>query len=312
MLKKWMKNMNSSYLIVEDAKAATLQDGGRFGYEKFGITINGATDMYAYMISNKILNNFPSTPSIEIMFFDFSIKSEVDIPFCVTGPPAEVLIDNNPVNQWEAHILPGGSTLSVKNIKKGLKTYLSFHGGIESPKVLGSVALDSVAGFGEKLRNGQKIKIETDTKFIRKNDFQFKNFEIPTYGSPWDIRVTNGPDTPQFQEELKNFLGSEYKISPQSNQVGIRLDGPSVAKSNFKEVLSRGVAIGAVQVVPSGQPIILHRGRTLTAGYPVIGTIVSSDLGLIGQARPGDEVRFSYITIKEAEELYKKRFNKLY
>ncbi|WP_077618289.1 biotin-dependent carboxyltransferase family protein [Bacillus sinesaloumensis] len=299
--------MNNAHLIIEDVKIATVQDAGRFGYEKFGVTINGATDMYAYMVGNKLLGNDLYEPSIEVMIFDFSITSEVDVLFCVTGCPADVIIDGSLVNQWEVQKLPAGSTLSIKNMKKGLKNYIAFAGGLDAPKILESVSLDTVTKFGKPLHNNQKIKLKKASVSLNETNADLKNFEIPKYGAPWNIHVSDGPDTHIFENELNTFFTSKYRVSPQSNHIGVRLDGPPIAHPTFKEVLSRGVAIGAVQVVPSGQPIILHRGRTLTAGYPVVGTVASTDLGLVGQARPGDEINFTYISVEEAERMYKKQ-----
>lgn len=300
--------MNKSHLFIEDTKIATIQDEGRFGYEKFGVTINGATDMYAYMVGNKLLNNDLTEPSIEIMIFDFSIRSEIDVPFCVTGCPADVMIDGNSVDQWSVENLPAGSTLSVKNISKGLKTYIAFGGGLDVPEILGSASLDTVAKFGEPLRKGQELKLKNENVSLSETNSHLKNFEIPSYGAPWNIHVSDGPDTQRFEKELKVFFTSKYRVSPESNNVGVRLNGPPVSNPEFEEVLSRGVAIGAIQVIPNGQPIILHRGRTLTAGYPVIGAVATCDLGLVGQARPGDEINFSYIPVDEAEKLYQKKF----
>ncbi|MCG5103225.1 biotin-dependent carboxyltransferase family protein [Oceanobacillus alkalisoli] len=300
--------MNNSHLITEDVKIATIQDAGRFGYEKFGVTINGATDTYAYMVGNKLLGNNLSEPSIEVMIFDFSIRSEVDVLFCVTGCPADVIIDGRLVNQWEVQKLPAGGTLSIKNMRKGLKNYIAFAGGLDEPKILGSVSLDTVTKFGEPLHNNQKIKLKNTNVSLNETNADLRDFEIPRYGAPWNIHVSDGPDTNKFESELKTFFTSKYQVSPQSNHIGVRLDGPPIAHSTFKEVLSRGVAIGAVQVVPSGQPIILHRGRTLTAGYPVVGTVASSDLGLVGQAKPGDEIKFTYVSVEKAESIYKKQF----
>src|SRR5690606_3049013 len=96
-------------------------------------------------------------------------------------------------------------------------------------------------------------------------------------------------------------------VSPDSNHIGIRLNGPALTNYSPKHVLSRGIGIGAIEIIPSGQPIVLHRGRGVTAGYPIIGVVTTVDLSMLGQVRPGDTVKFIYITIEEAIQLHREQ-----
>lgn len=296
-----------NHLIVEECKIATIQDVGRYGYEQYGVSINGALDMYAYQTGNKILGNSLTESSIEIMVFDFSIKTLVDTCICVTGAPADVFIDNKQIKQWSSYTLKANNTLYVKNIRRGLRTYIAFGGGLNITKTLGSSSLDLVTKIGEVLSTGQKLKLKSPKLKNYEKKF-YTDLKIPNYGSPWKIRVTDGPDIDKFLNQSETFLSSSYQVTSEANNVGIRLEGPKIQNEKSKEVLSQGVAIGAIQIVPDGQPIILHRGRTLTAGYPVIYTVASVDLDLVGQARPGDKLDFTHVTIDEAEKLYIEKF----
>src|SRR5699024_8056296 len=245
--KEWMLiHMHNHHLVVEDCKIAVIQDIARYGFEQYGVTINGAMDMYAYMFGNKILQNSINEPSIEIMIFNFSMQTSIEIAICITGAPADVFIDNKQVGMWKEQIIPAGSKLHIKNINRGLRTYIAFKGGLDIPTTLGSASLDLVTKFGESINKGQKLMFKNpSTK--NKEDNVLKTLKKPDYGSPWNIRITSGPDFKHFKKRAKLFLNSTYEISSETNHIGIRLNGPPIINDDFQEVLSRGVAIGAVQ-----------------------------------------------------------------
>ncbi|WP_100488528.1 biotin-dependent carboxyltransferase family protein [Sporolactobacillus pectinivorans] len=299
------------YLTVESAKIAAIQDSGRLGYEHYGICDNGAVDMYAYLAGNALVGNATAQPAIEITAFDFDMTSTIDIPICITGAPADLKINSDPVQPWSTLLLPAGKVLSVSHIRKGLRVYIAIGGGIDAPKVLGSCALDTIINLGKRLVSGQKLRLKNEDA-AKSIQCRIANPEvIPHYGSPWNIRVCDGPDIEIFKDSFTGFYEATYKISPVSNHIGIRLSGPPVKKFYPKEILSRGVGIGSIEVFPTGQAVVLHRGRTVTAGYPIIGVVPLIDLDMIGQARPGDEVHFSHLSIKEAKKLYYDRFSRL-
>jgi biotin-dependent carboxylase-like uncharacterized protein len=299
------------YLTIESAKIAAIQDSGRWGYEHYGICVNGAVDTYAYLVGNDLVGNTSPQPSIEITAFDFSMSSTVDIAICITGAPAELTIDSEPIEAWKTVLLPAGKVLSIKKIQKGLRTYIAVDGGIDAPQTLGSASLDTIVHLGQRLATGQTLKLK---KSQTDKELQYRELnrkDIPEYGSPWTIRVCDGPDKENFKNCIDQFYDATYKISPISNHIGIRLNGPALTDFYPREVLSRGVGIGSIEIFPTGQAVILHKGRTVTAGYPIISVVSSIDLGMIGQARPGDTVKFSRISVEEAEKLYKDQFGKL-
>lgn len=299
------------YLNIESAKIAAIQDSGRWGYEHYGICVNGAVDMYAYLMGNDLVGNVTAQPSIEITAFDFSMSSTDDTLICITGAPADITIDSNPIEAWKTVLLPAGKVLSIKKIRKGLRTYIAVGGGIDAPQVLGSCALDTIVNLGQQLRSGQQLKLKDPMQSQKYSYREASPVDIPAYGSPWNIRVCDGPDMDIFENNLEQFFQSTYTVSPVSNHIGIRLNGPALTGFYPTEVLSRGVGIGSIEIFPTGQAVVLHKGRTVTAGYPIIGVISSVDLGMMGQARPGDEIVFSRISIEEAEKLYRDQFSKL-
>lgn len=295
------------FLTIHSAKLAAIQDLGRFGYEHIGVGVNGALDTYAYVIGNKLVGNTSLQPSIEITAFDFSMSSSVDVMICITGAVADIAIDSVPVPMWETVVLPAGRRLTVSKIRKGLRVYIAVAGGIKATQILGSCTPDPQAGLGDYIKPGQIIPLETDVTDVQYVHRSLPRKSIPFYGSPWPIRICEGPDTAIFTEEWERFLNAAYVVSPDSNHIGIRLNGPALTNYSPKHVLSRGIGIGAIEIIPSGQPIVLHRGRGVTAGYPIIGVVTTVDLSMLGQVRPGDTVKFIYITIEEAIQLHREQ-----
>lgn len=297
------------HLIIDSAKIVGIQDQGRFGYEHYGVGVNGAIDSYAHMMGNVLVGNARFEPSIEITAFNFSMRSTTDIDICVTGAPADVLIGGEPVDTWSTVVLPADQPLTVQNIRQGLRVYIAVRGGMETDVVLGSCTPDSIAKIGSRVSGGQRIPLKQPTGSLNSRATSVASKDIPRYGSTWQIGVCPGPDTETiFKDYFNFFLDQVYTVSPDSNHVGIRLKGTPMEGHRPTEVLSRGAGIGGVEILPTGQPIVLHRGRGVTAGYPIIAVVSSADLGMIGQARPGDAIRFHLVSKKEAIRLYRSQY----
>lgn len=288
------------YLIVESAALASVQDLGRPGYLSYGISSNGAMDTYAYLLGNELVGNVSPQPSIEVTAFDFAMSSTVDIQICVTGAPADLAIDNLPIAAGKNTVLPAGKVLSIGGIRQGLRVYIAIGGGIEVPSVLGSCSMDTIGMIGTRLHSGQKLLLK-DPHLSPEQ----------AYGSPWNINVCDGCNVDIFKDHLEQFYQTTYTVSSDSNHVGIRLEGSPIVGHQPTEVVSRGVCVGSIQIVPAGNPIITFKGRGGTAGYPIIAVIAAVDMDLAAQIRPGDTVSFTRISIEEAIERYKERFSQL-
>lgn len=300
------------FLIIQSAKIASIQDSGRYGYGHYGISVNGAVDPYSYLMGNRLVGNHLPKPSIEITAFEFAMSSTADVQISLTGATADLTVDSVPIEAWKSTMLPAGKLLSVKKIRQGLRVYISVGGGLDVPLAYGSCSPDTVARIGQQVYAGQQLRLSDPGISADALNREIAPEEIPQYGSPWTIRVCSGPDTEIFAEKhLGALLESEYTVSPDSNHIGIRLKGNNLSNFHPTNVLSRGVSIGAIEVTPTGELIILHRGRSVTAGYPIIGVVAAVDLGKIGQARPGDKVRFSRITADQAIEIYRSQFHRL-
>ncbi|MFD1452926.1 5-oxoprolinase subunit C family protein [Oceanobacillus sojae] len=297
----------SDELLILESNIASIQDIGRYGLENYGFSINGALDQFAYKISNALLGNPLETPAIEVTAFNFALKSHVDISVCVTGAQAIVEADNEVMPQWETFILKKEKKLRISKIHSGMRVYINIAGGVNVPLIHGSASYDSMIGIGTKLTKGDTLSLNGSLTNCIRDKVRMPKDDIPGYQSPWKINVCPGPDVAIFKKHIKVFEEAKFRVSLESDNIGIRLEKYRLTKFSPQQNLSRGIIPGAIEITPHGQPIILHRGRGGTIGYPVIACISSADLDLAGQVRPHDTVRFTFISTDKAIEIYRKR-----
>jgi biotin-dependent carboxylase-like uncharacterized protein len=287
--------------VIRIARAglASVQDLGRFGHLGSGIAWNGAADGYAAKVANGLLGNRPDAPLIEIVALPFQMLASTELHVCVTGAPANVVAGGDRVPEWRVLKLSAGATLRIDTIRQGLRTYVGIRGGITANGFLGSCAPDSAVPLGRLLVTGDELKVgpepDSASGFGR-----VAADHIPKYGSPWTLDVLDGPDASWLVRGLEGLCAAEYRVRTDSNHAGIRLDGPPMMSGSRRELFSRGVTVGAVQLLPSGQPLILGRGNSVTGGYPVVAVVSRTHTDLLGQLRPGDTVLFRATDILSA------------
>jgi allophanate hydrolase subunit 2 len=181
--------------------------------------------------------------------------------------------------------------------------------------MLGSCAPDTVVGFGLQLRDGTTLESRRPVAPIRQPYLDMPLFRLgvarPRTGHDLLVDVTDGPDYAEFGESANLLFSSEYTVSPRSNHIGLRLGGNLPERTSSGEVLSRGVPVGAVEVPSRQELLVLHRGRGVTAGYPVLAVATSLGLDVLAQARPGDKVRFRRTTVAEATAAYRRSMQQL-
>nr|WSZ99833.1 biotin-dependent carboxyltransferase family protein [Streptomyces sp. NBC_00857] len=302
-------------LTVHKAGISVLQDLGRYGRSRYGLPLNGALDQYSAQAANALTGNRPSAPMIEITALDFSCTPSTDVLIAVTGAPADLTVDGVPQACWEAVAVRPGQTISISRIRDGLRVYLAVRGSIEAPTLLGSCAPDTVLGFGRSLSDQDELGITNACPPIDHPVTRIPLFRlgapIPRVGEPWTIDTTEGPDAAEFGTTGELLYRSEFTVTPRSNHIGLRLSGPVPQRVTTGEVLSRGVPVGAVEVPAGDELLVLHRGRGVTAGYPVLAVVTSTGLSDLGQVRPGQTVRFRKRTVAEAVAAHRQRQNAL-
>lgn len=292
------------HLEIHRAGISAVQDLGRFGRSRFGLPVNGALDQYSARAANVLVGNPDGAPLVEIAMLDFSCTPSTDVLLAVTGAPAVLTVGGVLRPQWEPTAVRAGEMVTISDIRRGSRVYLALHGSVEAPSLLGSCAPDTILGFGRCLRDDDRLAIGSglepvDHPVLRHPVFRL-GAEVPAFPDVWTVDVTDGPDMAEFGESADRLFESEYTVSPRSNHIGLRMLGELPRRVASGEVLSRGVPVGAVEVPAGDELLVLHRGRGVTAGYPVLAVVTATGLSELGQVRPGQRVRFRRRTVEEA------------
>lgn len=269
---------------------ATVQDEGRYGLAHLGVSPSGAADQEAMHLANALLDNEGSCAVIELTLGGAEIRCWSDTQVAVTGADASLRCagEQRPMNT--ATRMSAGDTIEIGVPSAGLHTYIAVSGGVDVPPVLGSRSTDTMSWLGPaRIVTGTTLPIGA----VRVGNRPRVPVSVPSQRLGRPLRLILGPRQNWFDPEAIAAIGSrEYVVTPASNRAGIRLQGPTLQRCRQEELPSEGVVAGAVQVPPSGQPIVLFRDRSTTGGYPVIGVVVEEDLSIVAQRRPGSTVRF--------------------
>src|SRR5699024_6806814 len=251
----------SEKITILDSKMASIQDLGRYSLDNYGFSINGALDQFSYQMGNALLGNNKDIPAIEVTAFNFSFETNADISICVTGANAQIEVDNELKNQWETILLKKKQKLKISKIKFGMRVYICFAATLDVPYFFESASYDSILNVGMKLNKGDVLEFIKSKQNFKRGHHVLPKKLIPKYNTHWSLDVCHGPDKSIFKKHFKFFEESKFKVSLNSDNTGIRLEKTKLINFTPKHVLSRGIVPGAIEVTPSGQAIILHRGR---------------------------------------------------
>jgi biotin-dependent carboxylase-like uncharacterized protein len=295
--------MNTANISIERVGYAVIQDLGRPGLAKLGVSANGAGDQRSARLANILVGNDDSHAVVEVIGSDLVFVTDADLLICVTGAAKTVLIDELPHGTYETLVIPAGSRVIIPGPEFGQRTYIGINGELHGKRILGSVAPDSFLEFGERLTSGSHLIVNSSFDMeIPGNELPGFRFSVPheIYSKKFTLTATLGPDISRLKDGEQSFA-QEFEVLPQSDHVGMRLSGVGLDIGTAGEILSRGVPIGAVEVPPSGELIILLRGRLVTAGYPVVAVLTKNSIDKVSQARPGDSVAISIIDMDRAQ-----------
>jgi len=292
--------------ILDPGPLTTVQDRGRFGFGRYGVPPSGAVDSFSLRAGNLLVGNREDEASLEITMIGPKITAIVDVVIAVTGADLQPEVSKTPLEMWQSHLLRKGDFLSFKGPKSGCRAYLTIGGGISVQSVMGSKSSNLAAGFGgldgRPLRKDDTLRSDSPALYINEVGKSLDKALIPVYKSNQSISVISGPQDDDFSTESKKiFFSSPFQVTLQSNRTGIRLAGPRIeTKKSLKEsIISEGVVPGAILRPGDAQPIILL-GETVTGGYRKVATVISADLPLVGQLKPGDTVNFRKVSMDEA------------
>ena len=283
--------------VVEAGRWTTIQDRGRPGLERFGIPSGGAADWFAAAVANRIVGNLKDAALLECTAAGPTLRFDSDAVVAVTGGQSAGIAN------WEAVPIARGSSLAVGTIAPGLRTYLAIRGGIDVPLVLGSRSFcqrgSFGGGFGRPLAKGDGLAVGRMAELEAIATPWPESHRLAARG-PWEVRVIAGPQQDAFAADALQRLGATAcRVTPEIDRMGLRVATPAL-RLQTKEILTVPMTAGAIQVTPSGGLIVLHVDHQSTGGYPVIATVISADLPLLAQARPGDTVRLRSVDLAEA------------
>lgn len=289
-------------VVVATGPQALLQDEGRPGLGAVGVGRTGAADRAAYRLGHRLLGNRPGAASIEALLGGLSVRIHGPVELALTGAPApatalhEASGRRYQIGYGAPATFDDGTVLSLAAPPAGLRSYLAVRGGFAVPPVLESRSTDVLAGLGPPpLAAGDELPIgpaEADYPGV-----DVAPYRAPVPGDqPVVLRVLPGPRRDWFADPAA--LGhTAWQVSPKSNRVGVRLTGTPLVRVPERaqdEVPSEGMVRGAIQVPPSGEPVVFLNDHPVTGGYPVIGVVASKDVDLAAQAQPGQEMRFRW------------------
>jgi len=320
------------FKINKPGLLTTVQDLGRYGYQKVGIVACGAMDQFAHRVANLLVGNEENDATLEITMMGPSLTFDINTLLSICGGEFDATINGERIRPWRTVLVKKGDELKVGSCRSGFRAYLAIAGGIDVPAVMGSKSTYLRAGIGGY--NGRALKAGDTVKSGKLSDLSQKLLQYVTKENPqkpiieaeWSIasdlltdydtarpvRVVKGRQFNLFTEQsLQQFYREEFDITPQSDRMGYRLKGAPLSLETKTDMLSEAVSFGTIQVPSDGQPIILTADRQTTGGYPKIAQIASVDFSRIAQLKPGDKVRFTEIAHSVAEKLYLKREHSL-
>ncbi len=288
----------SALLVTRVGPLATVQDLGRPGHARLGVTTSGAADRSALRLGNRILGNDPAAAGIEVLLGGLEVRSVGRTTVALTGAPAPLTVAGRPASPCVPLDLRDGETLSLGMPPTGLRSYLAVRGRLEVARVFGSASTDPTSGVGPPLLEpGTLLSISRVGSEQRcgVDDLAATDLAAPASPAVGDLvlRVVLGPRDDWFDPaSVARFTTSAWEVTADLDRVGIRLAGPPLARSRMGELASEGVVRGSVQVPPSGQPLVFLADHPTTGGYPVIGVLADEDTDALAQVRPGGRLRF--------------------
>lgn len=310
-----------SIRVVRPGLLSTVQDLGRPGWQRHGVVVGGAMDATALRIANLLVANPQGAAAVEVTLLGPTLEFEDEHLFALGGADLGAHLEREAVPPWRPCVARAGSVLSFTGARAGCRAYLAVAGGIDVPEVLGSRATDLRAGIGgvggralvaddvlpigAPSSSARRWLSELSSRTRRVADWGAGRSLLVTTAAEPVVRVLRGLDHDLFTEASHAALfGSVFQVSAQSDRMGYRLDGPRLTLHEPRELLSAPIALGTVQVPPSGQSIVLMADRHSVGGYPRIAQVITVDVSLLAQAALGTYVHFREVSLAEAHALY--------
>lgn len=321
-----------SIQVIRPGLLTTLQDLGRYGFQRHGVVVSGAMDSVALRMANLLVGNEEAEGAIEITVMGPKLRFEKDSLIAICGGNLSPAVDGARIPEWRPVFIKKGCVLTFGREESGCRAYLAVAGGFDIPVVLGSRSTYLRAGIGgfhgRSLQAGDvlhfrrpseqvigRIQVLADkagSEAFAASEWSIGLDVLPRYHDNPVIRIIKGGQFDWFTEDSRDqFLNSEFQVTPQSDRMGYRLKGPLLQLSEPQELISEAVTMGTIQVPAEGNPIVLMSDRQTTGGYPKIAQVAAVDLPVLAQVRPGEKIFFQEISLEKAQKLLQKRERKI-
>lgn len=317
--------------VIAGGPQTTVQDLGRPGYLHTGMPPSGAFDSFSLRVANLLVGNNPGgrylvgrdpgDAGLEVLLMGCRLRATADQLIAVTGGDLTPTLNGASLPMWQTVTIRAGDEIAFQAPRAGVRAYLAVAGGIDVPAFLGSRATNvraAVGGIeGRALKPGDLLPIgEPSAAATALAGRVWPEAARPELGAPWTVRVVLGPQDHLFTpQSVETFLTVDWKLSSISDRMGCRYIGPKLdflprpdylieqAGSDPSNIVDDGTPLGGIQV-PSGlEPIVMGADVPSFGGYAKIATVISSDIGVVGQGKPGDVVRFRAVSASDAEEI---------
>ena len=308
--------------IVRAGFLTSVQDLGRLGFRQFGVSVGGALDSHALRVANLLVGNDESAAGLEITLGGLRLRFVDDRIVAWCGGGFDVRLGSTSVAAGHAALVRAGQELMFNQPKVGCRCWLGISGEIDVPIVLGSRSTDLRTNFGgfdgRALRDGDEIALGKNSKHAQSLVDLLREQRISPWSPPHDwsspaqrepiLRVMRGSDWNRFNDvTIQRFTTEVFIVSPDSDRMGVRLEGVELKRNHDIDLISEAVVPGTIQVPPGGKPIVLLGDCQTIGGYPKIAHVISVDLPIAAQLRVGDRVRFHEVSLTEAHQLLAER-----
>lgn len=293
--------------ILQPGVLALLQDAGRIGQHRIGLTVGGPMDPFAFRWANRLCHNQDNDSAIEISIGGFSTEFTESTQIAITGAKVDAKLNGNAVPMWETLNIAAGDVLKLGFATEGCRIYLAVLGGIQLEAQFGSTATVVREGLGGlPTKSGKPLAKEDQLTLLPlplKARVKMPETDRPDYTDTTPLNVVLGYQASSFSDlDKARFFNGEYTVSERMDRMGYRLTGP-ICKSSVTSMLSEGICHGAIQVPPDGQPIVLLNDRQTIGGYPKLGSVMALDTARLAQMTQGKTLTFSAVTTEEAHAI---------
>lgn len=301
--------------VEQAALMMTVQDLGRFQYQRYGLPESGPMDHWAQRAANRLVGNEVEAACLEMGFSSVSFLSELDTLLAATGSGFRLSVNNRPLPLWMSFWVRAGDRIRLEKIGGGNWVYLAAAGGVLTASWMGSRSTYARGGLGAPVTAGERIPVGASEGLDKSSTIRSLSLDArPQYQTEKiTLRVIPGPHQHRFTEgAFERFTGAGYALSARSDRMGFRLSGEPLELKEGADLISQGMVLGEVQVPGDGQPIVMMPDHPTTGGYTCIATIIRADLPLLAQAEPErTEIHFEWIDVAAAQGIYRQMLEKM-